>query len=140
MNHLPAAQSFAVFVRDRAETRCASLEGLRPRATRYEARLVEGTSITGRITPVPEAYWIRIQACRGEVRFTGDVAADGTFRIDALPEGEWELAVHAERGSDDEDITATARAGSPPSATLDLLGQQAGKSNTISYARIRLRP
>ncbi|NQT85457.1 hypothetical protein HQ560_01755, partial [bacterium] len=37
-------------------------------------------------------------------------------------------------------FTATARAGSSPSATLDLLGQQAGKSNTISYARIRLRP
>jgi hypothetical protein len=37
-------------------------------------------------------------------------------------------------------FTATPRAGSPPSTTLHLLGQQAGKSNTISYARIRLQP
>ena len=37
-------------------------------------------------------------------------------------------------------FTATVRAGSPPSALLDLLGQQAGTSHTISYARIRLQP
>lgn len=35
-------------------------------------------------------------------------------------------------------FTATIRAGSPPSRTLELLGHQAGKPNTISYARIRL--
>ncbi|MBM3840686.1 MAG: hypothetical protein FJ398_22535 [Verrucomicrobia bacterium] len=35
-------------------------------------------------------------------------------------------------------FTATPRAGSPPSNTLELLGQQAGKPQTISYARIRL--
>jgi hypothetical protein len=35
-------------------------------------------------------------------------------------------------------FTATVRAGSPPSETLELLGQQAGKPKTISYARIRL--
>jgi len=35
-------------------------------------------------------------------------------------------------------FTATVRAGSPPSATLDLLGQRAGSPLTISYARVRL--
>jgi hypothetical protein len=35
-------------------------------------------------------------------------------------------------------FTATVRAGSPPSETIELLGQQAGKANTISYARVRL--
>lgn len=35
-------------------------------------------------------------------------------------------------------FTATVRAGSGPSAWLDLLGHQAGESQTISYARIRL--
>jgi hypothetical protein len=35
-------------------------------------------------------------------------------------------------------FTATPRGGSPPSAILDLLGHQAGKSQTISYARVRL--
>jgi hypothetical protein len=35
-------------------------------------------------------------------------------------------------------FTATVRAGSPPSATLDLLGQRAGAPSTISYARVRL--
>lgn len=35
-------------------------------------------------------------------------------------------------------FTATVRAGSPPSNTLDLLGQRVGASATISYARIRL--
>ncbi|MBI2950042.1 MAG: hypothetical protein HYY23_20610 [Verrucomicrobia bacterium] len=35
-------------------------------------------------------------------------------------------------------FTATPRAGSPPSNTLELLGQQAGKLQTISYARIRI--
>jgi hypothetical protein len=35
-------------------------------------------------------------------------------------------------------FTATPRAGSPPSTTLDLLGTRAGHSTTISYARIRL--
>jgi hypothetical protein len=36
-------------------------------------------------------------------------------------------------------FTATVRAGSPPSDCLELLGQQAGRSQTISYARVRLR-
>ena len=35
-------------------------------------------------------------------------------------------------------FTATVRAGSPPSIFLDLLGQRADASQTISYARIRL--
>ena len=35
-------------------------------------------------------------------------------------------------------FTATVRAGSPPSATLELLGQQAGAGSAISYARIAL--
>jgi hypothetical protein len=35
-------------------------------------------------------------------------------------------------------FTATVRGGSPPSRTLDLLGNQEGKGNTISYARVRL--
>lgn len=35
-------------------------------------------------------------------------------------------------------FTATVRGGSPPSKTLDVLGQRAGLPNTISYARIRL--
>ena len=35
-------------------------------------------------------------------------------------------------------FTATVRAGSPPSNTLELLGHRAGAPNTISYARIRL--
>jgi len=35
-------------------------------------------------------------------------------------------------------FTATVRAGSPPSETVDLLGHQAGKPMTISYARIKL--
>jgi len=35
-------------------------------------------------------------------------------------------------------FTATVRAGSPPSQTLDLLGTCADKSNTIRYARLRL--
>ncbi len=35
-------------------------------------------------------------------------------------------------------FTATTRGGSAASTTLDMLGQQAGKSQTISYARVRL--
>lgn len=35
-------------------------------------------------------------------------------------------------------FTATVRAGSPPSNTLELLGHHAGKPMTLSYARIRL--
>jgi hypothetical protein len=35
-------------------------------------------------------------------------------------------------------FTATIRAGSAPSPTLDILGQQAGNRNTMSYGRIRL--
>ncbi len=35
-------------------------------------------------------------------------------------------------------FTATVRAGSPPSKTLDILGQQQGKSLTMSYGRVRL--
>jgi hypothetical protein len=35
-------------------------------------------------------------------------------------------------------FTTTVRAGSPPSDTLELLGQRAGTGNTISYARVRL--
>ncbi len=35
-------------------------------------------------------------------------------------------------------FTASTRAGSPPSATLDVLGHRADGRNTISYARIRL--
>ena len=35
-------------------------------------------------------------------------------------------------------FTATVRAGSPPSKTLEMLGQRAGESRTISYARVRL--
>lgn len=35
-------------------------------------------------------------------------------------------------------FTATVRAGSPPSNTLDLLGTQVGQPNAIGYARIRL--
>ena len=35
-------------------------------------------------------------------------------------------------------FTATVRAGSPPSKTLDLLGQQHGKPLTMSYGRVRL--
>jgi hypothetical protein len=35
-------------------------------------------------------------------------------------------------------FTATPRGGSAPSTTLDMLGQQAGKPQTISYARVRL--
>ncbi|HNQ74528.1 MAG TPA: hypothetical protein PKN95_13110 [Verrucomicrobiota bacterium] len=36
-------------------------------------------------------------------------------------------------------FTATVRAGSPPSNTLELLGHRAGGAQTISYARVRLR-
>jgi len=35
-------------------------------------------------------------------------------------------------------FTATTRGGSPPSRTLEMLGQRAGAANTISYARVRL--
>ena len=35
-------------------------------------------------------------------------------------------------------FTATVRAGSPPSRILELLGNQEGRGNTISYARVRL--
>jgi hypothetical protein len=35
-------------------------------------------------------------------------------------------------------FTATVRGGSPPASTLDLLGQRAGASLTINYARVRL--
>jgi hypothetical protein len=35
-------------------------------------------------------------------------------------------------------FTASVRGGSPPSHFIDLLGMQAGQSNTISYARVRL--
>ena len=37
-----------------------------------------------------------------------------------------------------EYFTATVRAGSPPSAILDVLGDRDGAANTVSYARIRL--
>ncbi|HPC95801.1 MAG TPA: hypothetical protein PLU87_12720 [Sedimentisphaerales bacterium] len=37
-----------------------------------------------------------------------------------------------------EFFTATVRAGSPPSRTLELLGTRQGSGNTISYARIRI--
>lgn len=37
-------------------------------------------------------------------------------------------------------FTATPRAGSPPSWTLDMLGTRPDASNTISYARIQLKP
>lgn len=36
-------------------------------------------------------------------------------------------------------FTTTVRAGSPPSWTLEMLGQRKGVGNTISYARVRLR-
>ncbi len=36
-------------------------------------------------------------------------------------------------------FTATVRAGSAPSMTLDLLGTRVGAANTISYARVRLQ-
>jgi hypothetical protein len=35
-------------------------------------------------------------------------------------------------------FTATVRGGSPPSQTLELFGQRAGASLTLSYARVRL--
>ena len=35
-------------------------------------------------------------------------------------------------------FTATVRAGSPPSNTIELLGQREGASLTMSYARVRL--
>ena len=35
-------------------------------------------------------------------------------------------------------FTATARAGSPPSKTLELFGTRQGSNATISYARIRI--
>jgi len=35
-------------------------------------------------------------------------------------------------------FTTTVRGGSPPSRTLELLGNQSGRGNTISYARVRL--
>ena len=35
-------------------------------------------------------------------------------------------------------FTASLRNGSPRSNAIDLLGQQAGRSNTISYARVQL--
>ena len=35
-------------------------------------------------------------------------------------------------------FSASVRNGSPRSNAIDLLGQQAGRSNTISYARLRL--
>lgn len=37
-------------------------------------------------------------------------------------------------------FTATVRAGSPPSTTLEMLGHRDGGSNTISYARVKLLP
>lgn len=37
-----------------------------------------------------------------------------------------------------DSFTATVRAGSPPSRTLELLGIRQGSGNTISYARIRI--
>jgi len=36
-------------------------------------------------------------------------------------------------------FTATVRAGSPPSETLELLGQREGAPQTMSYARVKLR-
>ncbi|MCZ7637165.1 MAG: hypothetical protein M5U12_14685 [Verrucomicrobia bacterium] len=40
----------------------------------------------------------------------------------------------------DRYFTATPRAGSPLSNTLEMLGTRAGKPLTISYARVRLLP
>src|SRR5262249_23675415 len=37
-------------------------------------------------------------------------------------------------------FTATVRGGSPPSTTLELLGQRAGTASSICYARVRLLP
>ncbi len=37
-----------------------------------------------------------------------------------------------------EFYTATTRAGSPPSKTLELLGIRRGSSSAVSYARIRI--
>ena len=37
-------------------------------------------------------------------------------------------------------FTATVRAGSPPSKTLELLGTRSSSGNTISYARVKLLP
>ena len=36
-------------------------------------------------------------------------------------------------------FTATVRAGSPRSETLELLGQREGAPQTVSYARVKLR-
>ena len=36
-------------------------------------------------------------------------------------------------------LTATVRAGSPPSSTLELLGNRQGTRHTISYARIKVQ-
>ena len=99
------------------------------------------------------------ETCEGELKET---ASAGRFQV--TPEGRLFLAFYAHGKGISENrvaellpggelsqvvrlplknpftsyFTATVRAGSPPSRTLEMLGQQAGKGNTLSYARVRL--
>jgi hypothetical protein len=59
--------------------------------------------------------------------------------LEILPDGSITQAIHVPLDRPFTDFfTATVRAGSPPSNTLELLGVRQGSSRTISFARIRL--
>jgi hypothetical protein len=59
--------------------------------------------------------------------------------LEILPDGSPGEAVRVPLNKPFTDFyTATTRAGSPPSRTLEILGTQPGSSTTISFARIRV--
>jgi hypothetical protein len=59
--------------------------------------------------------------------------------LEILPDGSVGNAVTVPRKKPFTDFfTATVRAGSPPSRTLELLGTPQGSNSTISFARIRI--
>ncbi len=59
--------------------------------------------------------------------------------LELFPDGQFNLAVRLPLAHAMTDfMTATVRAGSPPSNVLEMLGQKINSRNTISYARIRL--
>ncbi len=92
--------------------------------------------------------WPRLQSTPDDRLFVfyyaGGVGADGKSvsenRVREIrPEGQLGPAVRVPmRVPFQSYFTTTVRGGSPPSRTVELLGNQEGRGNTLSYARVRL--
>ena len=92
--------------------------GLRAGGTELRVRLVPGRTITGRIVAPEGRENLMVSASGLGVSAVGTLEPDGRYKIEGLPEGEFDVSVWCQKGS--EWWTGSARVAAGGSADIEV--------------------